>query len=499
MGGAGVWQAQVTGRRPAEARGRLLSHRDVLCPGGPRRDSCVWSPGGRPEAGLLRGGLLRLSRRARNEWLRTNTVRLAESCAAATLRAPLCPLSRVVDPQGSRSFECEELHLASEELEAGLRVNDEQGNHELVADSIGPCLHAIDFFCGAGGMTSGLRRAGLQVRAGVDFDPCVKETYEANHSPAAKFVEMDVRECTGSLVESWLPVGTSPDDVVFVGCSPCQYWSRVPSAKKASLPGSRLLLEFGRLVQEFKPGYVIVENVPGIRRAGEAGVLQPFLAILREGGYAVASEIIQSAWFGVPQMRPRFLLAASRLHASISLPAHDRERRPKVREFIGSTTNFCLLQAGKSDPNDPWHRAAALSEENQRRIELTTTDGGNRTGWSQTPLQIPAYMKKDGHFTNVYGRMWWDRPGATITTRFNSLSNGRFGHPEQHRAISIREGAALQTFPRDYVFKGSVPAVCRQIGNAVPPEIGFAVGCHLQQLHATRSKIDGDQDVKFGG
>lgn len=366
-------------------------------------------------------------------------------------------------------------------------VADGDSDRPCAAESQSP-LFAVDFFCGAGGMTEGLKQAGIRVSAGVDIDPSVRATYEANHGSSTAFKELDVRKCAGEEVLKWLPTNTNPDDVVLVGCSPCQFWSRMPSSKTRSLEGSLLLYEFSRIIAEVRPGYVVIENVPGLMKAGKDTVLRPFTTRLAELGYtAVIYRKVYSAWFGVPQMRPRLVLLASRLHTSINLPPHDKSLRPTVRQFIGPDNGFSALAAGQKDDNDVWHRAAALSSENLERIALTHHDGGDRSAWSDTTLQLETYKHRKG-FANVYGRMWRDRPAATLTTRFNSLSNGRFGHPSEDRAISIREGATLQTFPKHYAFIGGSPTVCKQIGNAVPPALAKALGQHLLELHAARQE-----------
>ena len=291
-------------------------------------------------------------------------------------------------------------------------------------------------------MTQGLREAGLNVVAGVDIDRAAGATYRANHSATTTFRHLDIRDVTPSDVVDWMPQGTASQDLVLVGCSPCQYWSRVPTIRTKSKAASTLLLEFARLVEGIRPGYVVVENVPGLMKSGRIAVLRPFLSTLARHGYrAVAFDKVSSAWFGVPQQRRRFLLVASRLHDAVALPPHDRTRTPTVAEFIGRANGFAALRAGEADKHDEWHRASALSPENIRRIKMTPRDGGDRRAWRDTDLQIEAYRGRDGHFRNVYGRMWWRQPAPTLTTRFNSLSNGRFGHPDEDRALSVREGA----------------------------------------------------------
>lgn len=339
-------------------------------------------------------------------------------------------------------------------------------------------LLAVDFFCGAGGMSCGLEAAGLQVVAGIDADPRVRETYVSNHRHAA-YLERDIRTCTPAQIESQLPANAVPEQLVFVGCSPCQYWSRVRTPKSASRSGRTLLIEFARLVFALRPGFVVVENVPGIAHAGRREVLEPFLAGLKKRGYETSWKIVTGLAYGVPQRRPRFLLIASRVAGPMAIPSPQLRTTPTVGRFIGRHNGLRPLQAGESDPNDPLHRASALSNSNLARIRMTAKDGGDRSSWRDTSLQIDAYRGKDSFFRNVYSRMWWDRPAPTLTTRFNSLSNGRFGHPEEDRAITPREGALLQTFPNSYKFKGTLTSICRQIGNAVPPELGRAVGNYL--------------------
>lgn len=344
-------------------------------------------------------------------------------------------------------------------------------------------LFGVDFFCGAGGMTEGLKQAGVTVVAGVDLDASVGATYEANHSPGARFIHADVRDCGAADVRAWLPSGTSPDDVVLVGCSPCQHWTRLHTQRERSMAGRALLVEFGRIVDAYRPGFVVVENVPGLgRQRGTDEVLGPFIAQLIASGFAVCHGVVSAASYGVPQLRKRLLLVATRRAPSLELPPRVGSAAPTVRQFIGRHNGFASLGPGDGDPSDTLHRAADLSVANRARIAATPVDGGDRSAWRDSALQIPAYQGRDDHFRNVYGRMFWDQPGPTLTTRFNSLSNGRFGHPEENRAITLREGATLQTFPRSYVFSGSMPAVSRQIGNAVPPALAHAVGRHFYEI-----------------
>ncbi|MCP5052156.1 MAG: DNA cytosine methyltransferase, partial [bacterium] len=181
---------------------------------------------------------------------------------------------------------------------------------------------------------------------------------------------------------------------------------------------------------------------------------------------------------GVPQNRKRFILIASRVLENVSIPKSHPDPSLVLKNFIGVENGFKEIKAGHTDTSDFLHTSASLSEKNIRRLEITPPDGGTRYAWKDDPhLQINAYKGKDDIFRDVYGRLFWDKPAPTITTKFIRTSNGRFSHPIEHRALSLREGATLQTFPKDYIFEGhNVGSIAKQIGNAVPPELAKRVG-----------------------
>jgi DNA (cytosine-5)-methyltransferase 1 len=340
-------------------------------------------------------------------------------------------------------------------------------------------MQAIDFFCGVGGMTCGLRAAEITVVAGVDIDSSCQNSYEVNN-PGSSFVEADVTDLTPESLSEQTGIVPHDDDLVFVGCSPCQYWSKVRTDRTKSEVTRALLVHFRRLVDSFRPGYVVVENVPGLARSRNSDVLPTFLRGLADVGYTYAAAVINACHYGVPQTRMRYVLIASRLPGPIALPAPDETPPPTVWDTIGEHNGFPKIPAGHVDPTPFLHTAAGLSEVNLQRISKTPLDGGVRQSWGSDPrLQLPAYRNKDDHFKDVYGRMRWHTPAPTLTTRFHSLSNGRFGHPDENRAISLREGAALQTFPGEYTFDGNQADIARHIGNAVPPELGRRIGVEI--------------------
>ena len=194
-------------------------------------------------------------------------------------------------------------------------------------------------------------------------------------------------------------------------------------------------------------------------------------------------EVVNLEHYGVPQSRKRFTLIASRLNRDIKLPPAS-EIRPTVRDAIGDYDKFPPIPEGQRDTTNFRHSTAGLSAVNIERLKMTPVDGGSRSAWVKTDLQLETYKRNNVGFGDTYGRMTWDKPASTITTKFFSISCGRFGHPEQLRAISIREGATLQTFPIEYKFLGtSMAAVAKLIGNAVPPEYARRLGVAIKQHH----------------
>lgn len=341
-------------------------------------------------------------------------------------------------------------------------------------------LKAVDFFCGAGGMSLGLLNAGIKVLAGVDNAADCRKTYESNIN-GAKFIKHDICTLSAPSLEDRLNIRPDDPSLVFAGCSPCQFWSKIRTDKTKSERTAFLLKQFQKFIRHFRPGFVVIENVPGLYRRTTESILPGFFEFLGRNGYSWADGIINANHYGVPQNRIRYLLVATRLVREVTLPPVADDNPVTVQDFIGTNHGFKSIQAGYRDDNDFQHWASDLSDENLRRIKVTPKSGGDRSAWKDDKsLQIPAYQGKDDIFRDVYGRMYWDRPAPTITTRFNSLSNGRFGHPEEDRAISIREGAALQTFPASFVFHGTnLNQLAKQIGNAVPPKLALKIGQHL--------------------
>lgn len=346
----------------------------------------------------------------------------------------------------------------------------------------------IDLFCGAGGLTSGLEAEGLEVLGGFDLDPSCRYPYEANNF--ARFHLADVGELEGSALEEvWGDTGTR----VLAGCAPCQPFSKYTQANTERDARWHLLDSFARLVGETKPDIVTMENVPELTRHE---IHDDFVSDLRTAGYHLSETVVECTEYGIPQQRRRLVLLASML-GPIELvgPKAFGARSVTVREVIGSLPR---IAAGEHDEDDPVHRSSSLSEINLKRIRASRP-GGSWKDWDEK-LVAPCHTRSQGKgYRSVYGRMEWDKPAPTITTQAYGFGSGRFGHPEQDRALSLREAAMLQTFPRDYAF---VPAgrpvetktIGRLIGNAVPVRLGRVVGrsinAHLNRHTAASRAAD---------
>jgi DNA (cytosine-5)-methyltransferase 1 len=341
-------------------------------------------------------------------------------------------------------------------------------------------LKAVDFFCGAGGMSYGLHRAGIQILAGLDNSVDCRRTYLAN-IPGAKYIRHDITTLTAPELGRRLKIARDDANLIFCGCSPCQFWSKIRTDKTKSARTAFLLHQFKRFIKYFRPGFIVVENVPGLYTRKEESILSEFIVFLDNLGYNFCDGVINANHYGVPQNRMRYLLIASRVVKIESLPKAETDSGLCVRHYLGPINGFHPIPAGHRDATAFLHTAAALSEKNLQRISMTRSSGGDRSAWAaDSELQIDAYRDRDRIFRDVYGRMSWDRPAPTITTRFISLSNGRFGHPDEDRAISIREGATLQTFPKEFEFHASaISSFAKQIGNAVPPELARRIGTYL--------------------
>ncbi len=336
----------------------------------------------------------------------------------------------------------------------------------------------IDFFCGCGGASEGLRQAGFDIALGLDIDTQASETFKANF-PNAKFIQEDIRKIQPKDIYNIIDI-EARRPLLFSACAPCQPFSQQNKNKNNDDTRKNLLNETHRFIKEILPEYIMLENVPGMQKIDEQkeGPFQEFIKLLKDLHYEYVTFIANAENYGVPQRRKRLVLLANRV-GKITVPeiTHGKNKAPlkTVRDYI---QDFKKLRPGEISPDDPLHKAGLLTPLNLKRI-MHTPEGGDRRNWPEELIN-KCHKNYDGH-TDTYGRMSWDKPAPTLTTKCNSYSNGRFGHPDptQHRAISIREASRLQTFPLSYVFKGSMNSMAKQIGNAVPCELARIFGLHL--------------------
>lgn len=345
-------------------------------------------------------------------------------------------------------------------------------------------LKAVDFFCGGGGMSYGMLEAGINVLAGIDNEENCRNTYDANIGEN-KFIKEDVFDLKEEDLEKRLKLNKNDDDLILIGCSPCQFWSIINTKKEKSTKSANLLIEFARFVKYFNPGYVVVENVPGVLRKKKESGLEDFIIWLEENNYKVHFEVHNVADYGVPQSRKRFTLIANRVNTEKISPIKKEGKKVTVRDVIGESNGFPKINNGHKDNTEFIHTAPTISELNKKRLEKVSKDGGNRLSFANDPeLQLACFQGKDDWFVDTFGRLWWDKPSPTITTKFFSISNGRFAHPEEDRALSLREGATLQSFPKHYKFHGkSTSSIARLIGNAVPPKYAKCIGESIIKNH----------------
>jgi DNA (cytosine-5)-methyltransferase 1 len=327
----------------------------------------------------------------------------------------------------------------------------------------------VDLFCGAGALTYGFQKAGLKVSVGIDVDPACQYPFEKNNK--AKFLLKDVENLEGTEVNSWFK---DADIKILAGCAPCQPFSTYSKSKTKDRQWA-LLRAFARLVTETSPEIVSMENVPQLTKHP---IFEEFHTHLLDQGYRVWFDEISCTSFGVPQTRKRLVLLASKLGEIGPLSQSDSETLPvTVREVIN---NLEPLKAGGVSKKDRLHTASRLSALNLQRIKASRP-GGTWRDWDSS-LVAQCHRKPTGvTYPAVYGRMEWDQPAPTITTQCFGFGNGRFGHPEQDRAISLREAALLQTFPPEYEFLPSDEKITfrhigRLIGNAVPVSFAHAIG-----------------------
>jgi len=349
--------------------------------------------------------------------------------------------------------------------------------NELTKESY-KAFSVVDLFCGVGGLTHGFVKENFAVKAGVDFDKSCEYAFEKNNN--AKFLHRDITKFSSDELESLYLNG---ERKILVGCAPCQPFSiynhrNSNKSQTTSVEEKwKLLYSFADLINKVDPEIVSMENVPLLLKFDGGKVFNDFVKNLEDRNYFVSYYIVNAQDYGVPQRRKRLVLFGSK-HGKIELINKTviENNYVTVKDAIG---HLPTVEDGVAHPSDPLHKARKLTDLNKKRIQATK-EGGFWRDWDKS-LWLECHKKESGKtFRSVYGRMKWNEVAPTMTTYCTGLGNGRFGHPEQDRAITLREAALIQSFPQDYQFIDpmkpfSSPSIARQIGNAVPVGLGVAI------------------------
>ena len=327
-------------------------------------------------------------------------------------------------------------------------------------------MKAFDFFCGAGGLTRGLLDAGINVLCGVDNDSRLRGTYENNNQPS-KFEDADIQDV--DILDLRKRYGVTDDDVVlYAACTPCQPFSTL-NQRRGRDGRKELLTDFAEIVSVAPPNFILVENVPGLGNAYGRDIYHEFLRVLRTAGFHYDARKLDARDYGVPQVRKRFLLIASR-HGAISLPSGDSGPPPTVRSAIAA------LPHPGSQGAPPNHVFRDPKPHHLKILQKVPRDGGSRSDIKDTSVLLECHRRNPHVHKDVFGRMAWDLPAPTMTCRCTDVYCGRFAHPQEDRGLTLREAAAIQSFRHDYRFEGTFFHIAAQIGNAVPVRLAHRLG-----------------------
>ncbi|WP_316575985.1 DNA cytosine methyltransferase [Nocardia canadensis] len=354
-------------------------------------------------------------------------------------------------------------------------------------------IDVIDMFSGCGGMSAGFKHINqisdhsapmFRHVLAIDIDEPANRSYLRNIGLTP--VKADIHQLAqeperlDTLIDG---SGRRPENpLVLIGCAPCQGFSSHRNSAGPNDPRNNLFIDFAHIAARMQPDYVIVENVPEILTERYWPVVQRAREILQEVGYYTHLTAHNMAEFGVPQERFRAVLTAARTPFHGPVPTRHRDKFSTVREAIA---DLPPIQAGSTDPQDTMHRTAGHRASTIETIRAVPRDGGSRlAGTGPKSLQTLAERQGKSGYEDVYGRLAWDKPAITITAYSRNPASGRYVHPEQDRGLSIREAACLQSFPRDYVFEGTLDQAFRQIGNAVPPVFAAHLAISVLAHHA---------------
>lgn len=403
----------------------------------------------------------------------------------------------------------------------------------------------IDLFSGCGGVSLGFAKAGFDVRAAVEINKIAAQTYKNNEEliGKVKLLEKDINSLSADEILKAARLKKGQCTVV-TGCAPCQGFSRhrmsgeiskkdltennnLTRAERAlSDPRNQLFKRLIELIVAIEPEYYLIENVPDLK----LGLGKDFYCWaeeqLKAAGYTFIGEVVNCYQYGIPQARRRLVILGCKKELCLDafeLPpitheepkkikeAQEKVDRSKINKHIrlsektiataklkswetvrSAIENYPELKSGQSNPKVQAHMTSNLAKINLERLQHTQKNGGSRSDWPEK-LKLKCHENHSGH-GDVYGRMSWDKPAPTITGGCFNITKGRFAHPEQDRGISMREAAALQTFPDDFVFAGTLTQIALQVGNAVPVKLAQIMAEHIY-MHRNKRLAEMEKSI----
>lgn len=358
-------------------------------------------------------------------------------------------------------------------------------------------IGVIDFFSGCGGVSYGFsmidsENAVVDIIAGIDNDKHSCATYQKMLGRPAHQIDISTLVDEGSLqldelIRSWRL--EQYDKVILVGCAPCQGFAAHRKSIKGHDHRRSLFGIFSEIATRISPDAIFMENVPDMFSKKHWEYFSSGRSVLEGAGYHVRARILNFADYGLPQERFRAVMMAFKHRFPMPQPLYGSHQHRTVRDAIG---HLAPLLPGEADPNDSMHIVSKHRPSTVEILRQVPLNGGNRPV-GVGPACLDRTREKHGGYTDVYGRLAWDKPAVTITARCRTPSCGRFAHPEQHRGLSVREAALLQGFPPNFVLEGPFDDKYKQIGNAVPPIVAMRLGEHM--VRVLLNEVNDDDNI----
>lgn len=351
---------------------------------------------------------------------------------------------------------------------------------------------AIDLFCGAGGLSTGLKKSGFEVCLGVDIDEAALKTYK-NNLKKTKVLREDIKKVTGTDITKLTKIKKG-DNFLLAGCPPCQGFSSL-GKRDATDEKNQLVFEYVRIIEELEPTFILMENVPGMSSGVGKEIFEKVVDKLKKT-YCVKYDTLNAANYGVPQIRKRLVLhgvrwdVCSKIRISeqmiLPAPTHCQEKRKGFKRWVTvgeAIMDLPPLAAGEEYDTSivKNHKTRNLSQKNVERLQEIRLHGGDR-GMLPEDLKLDCHKKDNVSYTDTYGIIDPNKPAPTITSGCTIISKGRYCHPTQNRGLSIREAARLQSFDDKFEFLGTLGEMSLQIGNAVPPKLAQASGKTIKRF-----------------